>query len=251
MQTHNPRHGINTYHSHKQRILGNPAAQPAPAWRANAKAASGSGSELGSKILLSRLPTDVVENEVEVLFSRTVGPVKEVLMVYNSQGKSRGMAVVAFARPGDAAVARAKYNGKIVDGRRPIKIEIVTDEESPRNSAPAAVGAPAQPSLLSRLAKPTPAQAAAATNVAPQINGRKALAQVQNAQAAPVAPPPRDRVRQKRGAGRLKKQRAQQGQQQQAQHRKQKSKTREELDAEMEDYRANGPRIKISESILQ
>lgn len=37
-------------------------------------------------------------------------------MVYNSQGKSRGMAVVTFARPGDAAVARAKYNGKIVDG---------------------------------------------------------------------------------------------------------------------------------------
>lgn len=53
---------------------------------------------------------------MQTLFSRTVGPVKEVLMVYNSQGKSRGMAVVAFARPGDAAVARAKYNGKIVDG---------------------------------------------------------------------------------------------------------------------------------------
>ena len=66
MQTHNPRHGINTYHSHKQRVLGNPATQPAPAWRANAKATSSSGSELGSKILLSRLPVDVVENEVEV-----------------------------------------------------------------------------------------------------------------------------------------------------------------------------------------
>ncbi len=37
-------------------------------------------------------------------------------MVYNSQGKSRGMAVVTFARPVDAAVARTKYNGKIVDG---------------------------------------------------------------------------------------------------------------------------------------
>ena len=51
---------------------------------------------------------------------------------------------------------------------RPIKIEIVTDEESPRNSAPVTAGAPAQPSLLSRLAKPTPAQAAAAANTAPQ-----------------------------------------------------------------------------------
>lgn len=38
-------------------------------------------------------------------------------MVYNSQGNSRGMAIVSFTRQGDAAVARAKYNGKIVDGR--------------------------------------------------------------------------------------------------------------------------------------
>ena len=53
----------------------------------------------------------------QILFSKTVGPVKEVLMVYNSQGKSRGMAIVSFTRLGDAAVARTKYNGKIVDGR--------------------------------------------------------------------------------------------------------------------------------------
>ncbi len=37
-------------------------------------------------------------------------------MVYNSQGNSRGMAVVTFGRASDAAVARGKYNGKIVDG---------------------------------------------------------------------------------------------------------------------------------------
>ena len=54
----------------------------------------------------------------QILFSKTVGPVKEVFMVYNSQGKSRGMAVVTFVRAGDAAVARVKYNGKIVDGRK-------------------------------------------------------------------------------------------------------------------------------------
>ena len=36
--------------------------------------------------------------------------------MYNSQARSKGMAVVGFHRPGDAAVARAKYNGKIVDG---------------------------------------------------------------------------------------------------------------------------------------
>ena len=51
-----------------------------------------------------------------MLFSKTVGPLKDTFMVYNSQGKSKGMAIVTFARPGDAAVAREKYNGKIVDG---------------------------------------------------------------------------------------------------------------------------------------
>lgn len=40
-----------------------------------------------------------------------------MFLVYNNQGKSKGMAVVTFARPGDAAVARQKYDGKIVDGR--------------------------------------------------------------------------------------------------------------------------------------
>ena len=42
---------------------------------------------------------------------------KEVFIVFNSQARSKGMAVVTFQRAGDAAVARAKYNGKIVDGR--------------------------------------------------------------------------------------------------------------------------------------
>lgn len=46
-----------------------------------------------------------------------MGPLKESFLVYNSQGKSKGMAVVAFQRPGDAMVARAKYDGKFVDGR--------------------------------------------------------------------------------------------------------------------------------------
>lgn len=51
------------------------------------------------------------------LFKKTVGPLREVFMVYNSQGKSKGMAIVVFQRPGDAAVAQKKYHGKIVDAR--------------------------------------------------------------------------------------------------------------------------------------
>jgi hypothetical protein len=51
------------------------------------------------------------------LFKKTVGPLREVFMVYNSQGKSKGMAIVMFQRPADAAVAQKKYHGKIVDAR--------------------------------------------------------------------------------------------------------------------------------------
>jgi THO complex subunit 4 len=51
------------------------------------------------------------------LFGKTVGPVESVFVVYNSQALSKGMAVVAFARAGDAVAARAKYHGKIVDDR--------------------------------------------------------------------------------------------------------------------------------------
>lgn len=99
------------------------------------------------------------------LFRKTVGPLKEVFLIYNSQGRSKGMAVVSFQRPGDAAVARAKYDGKYIDGRkcplvvfleppprrrpgRPIKIEIVVDSTHPAVSSPRVE---TQPSLLDRL----------------------------------------------------------------------------------------------------
>ncbi|ETW77998.1 hypothetical protein HETIRDRAFT_247152, partial [Heterobasidion irregulare TC 32-1] len=71
---------------------------------------------LGSKILLSNLPMDVGEAEIEDLFKRTVGPMKDLFIVYNSQAKSKGMSIVTFSRPGDASVARAKFNNKVIDG---------------------------------------------------------------------------------------------------------------------------------------
>lgn len=53
-----------------------------------------------------------------------MGPLKESFLVYNSQGRSKGMAVVAFQRPGDAMVARAKYDGKFVDGRESLPFDV-------------------------------------------------------------------------------------------------------------------------------
>lgn len=47
-----------------------------------------------------------------------MGPVQEAFIVHNSQGLSKGMAVVVFHRAEDAAIARQKYNGKIIDGSK-------------------------------------------------------------------------------------------------------------------------------------
>jgi THO complex subunit 4 len=49
---------------------------------------------------------------------KTVGPVRECFIVYNSSGRSKGIGIVEFHRPGDAVIARQKYNGKTVDGRK-------------------------------------------------------------------------------------------------------------------------------------
>lgn len=64
------------------------------------------------------------------LFKKTVGPLKDMFLVYNSQGKSKGMAVVTFARPGDAAIARQKYDGKVVDGRAYIIVFLAADRRA-------------------------------------------------------------------------------------------------------------------------
>ncbi|KAI9567532.1 hypothetical protein HD554DRAFT_2107846 [Boletus coccyginus] len=103
---------IANYHSPKRHLLGNQAGQVPPAWRDQKQ------KDHGSKILLSRLPPDVGELEVEDLFRKTVGPLREAFLIYNPQGRSKGMAVVSFQRSGDAAVARAKYDGKFIDGRK-------------------------------------------------------------------------------------------------------------------------------------
>ncbi|KAG0696594.1 hypothetical protein DFH29DRAFT_812790 [Suillus ampliporus] len=132
-----------SYHGAKRTLLGNQAGNVPPAWRD----AKDKQKERGSKILLSRLPVDVGETEVEELFKKTVGPLKECFVIYNTQGRSKGMAVITFQRPGDAAAARAKYDGKLIDGRRPIKVEIIVDSDDAANSTPA----PPVPSLLGRI----------------------------------------------------------------------------------------------------
>jgi RNA recognition motif. (a.k.a. RRM, RBD, or RNP domain) len=109
--------------SSKRQLVGNPAAIVPPAWRQNQQRTE----DPGSKIIISKLPVDVGEAEIEVrvglhpfdplshtyqeLFKKTVGPLKDSFIVHNSQGRSKGIAIVSFLRSGDAAVARQKYNG--------------------------------------------------------------------------------------------------------------------------------------------
>lgn len=64
---------LNNFHGPKRQLLGSKAV-PAPAWKANVAngtsgvngGVAGKGKEVGSKILLSRLPVDVTALEVEV-----------------------------------------------------------------------------------------------------------------------------------------------------------------------------------------
>ncbi|KAH9171369.1 hypothetical protein EDB89DRAFT_2070911 [Lactarius sanguifluus] len=211
---------LNAYHRTKRQLTGTSAGQVAPAWRSTngAAAANGSTSPLskkaalqrGSKILLSNLPMDVAETEIEELFKRTVGPIKDMFIIYNSQGRSKGMAVVTFQRATDAVSAQSKYDGKVIDGRHKLKIELVTDSDEP---LPEVVKE--QPSLLSRIAgtrptsDPTPGDQLPAPP--PQRPVKKHTFSI-------VVSGPKKRT--KKGPKRVKKSLAQ-------------------LDQEMEDYRAS------------
>ncbi|KAI6148517.1 hypothetical protein BKA82DRAFT_944413 [Pisolithus tinctorius] len=196
---------INAYHSQKRSLLGSPANQIPPAWREPKP-----DVEPGSKILLSRLPPDVSETEVEDLFRKTVGPLREVFLVYNSQGRSKGMAIISFQRPGDAAVARAKYDGKFVDGRRQIKIEVIvdSDEATPKPAAPS------PPSLLQRLGQ---------TKFYSNSPPKPLTARVVSRPPTAVIP----RRRKKKGPKRVQKSVSQ-------------------LDNEMEEYRAAAKAVKVN-----
>ncbi|CAG8901471.1 unnamed protein product [Penicillium nalgiovense] len=87
------------------------AAHPAPV------AQTGS-----SKILVSGLPSDVSEANVKEYFSKSAGPVRRVMLTYNQNGTSRGIASIQFNKADTAAKATKELNGLLVDGR-PMKSE--------------------------------------------------------------------------------------------------------------------------------
>ncbi|KAL2000092.1 hypothetical protein VTN02DRAFT_3566 [Thermoascus thermophilus] len=99
-----------------------------------------------SKIMVSGLPPDVNEANIKEYFSKSAGPVKRVMLTYNQNGTSRGIASIVFSKPDTAAKAAKELNGLLVDGR-PMKIEVVLD-------ATQAPEVPAPKPLTERVAQP-------------------------------------------------------------------------------------------------
>ncbi|KAH9947532.1 hypothetical protein B0H21DRAFT_738432 [Amylocystis lapponica] len=134
--------------SGKAQVLGSPPHPPAARARAAATvttkstAAAPTNQQPADKIIVSNLPPDVNEVQVKELFHSTVGPLREVTLHYDSQGRSKGVAAVHFQRRGDGTKAFQQYNNRLIDGKRPMKIEIVLDPSRPAPSA----------SLVSRVA---------------------------------------------------------------------------------------------------
>ncbi|KIJ61518.1 hypothetical protein HYDPIDRAFT_96165 [Hydnomerulius pinastri MD-312] len=199
------RRGTGRRTSAKAQVLGNaanPAARAAAQNAAAAKvvAAAAPTSHPTDKIIVSNLPADVNEVQIKELFHSTVGPLREVMLHHDSAGRSKGIAAIHFQRKGDGTKAYQQYNNRLIDGKRPMKIEIVVDPARP---------APAQ-SLASRVAPPPAAAAAAA---APEARGARSV------------PASRGARRGRGGRGRRGGERPQ--------------KSVADLDAEMEDYTAS------------
>ncbi|KAL6306316.1 hypothetical protein BKA93DRAFT_152101 [Sparassis latifolia] len=109
----------------KSQILGSPAS--APVTRARAAAAAATNGAKGAtaaptaqqpadKIIVSNLPPDVNEAQVKELFHTMIGPLREVTLHYDAQGRSKGVAAVQFQRRGDGTKAYNQYNNRLIDG---------------------------------------------------------------------------------------------------------------------------------------
>ncbi|KAJ5165864.1 hypothetical protein N7492_006160 [Penicillium capsulatum] len=126
------------------------AVHPAPAQTAS------------SKIIVSGLPSDVTEANIKEYFTKSAGPVKKVIVTYNQNGTSRGIASIIFGKADTATKAAKELNGLLVDGR-PMKIEVVFDA----SHAPAA---PTPKPLTERVAQKS--QPKPATSAKPAANAR-------------------------------------------------------------------------------
>jgi len=128
---------------------------PAANGRSPAPAAAAASGPTATKIIVSNLPIDVNEAQIRDLFSSTVGPLKEVTLNFDAAGRSKGVATVVFVRRGDGSNAFNQYNNRLIDGKRPMKVEMIMD-------------APAPPTLSQRVAPVAKTATAAAPGTTPR-----------------------------------------------------------------------------------
>ncbi|KAF8918695.1 hypothetical protein CPB85DRAFT_1280930 [Mucidula mucida] len=131
----------------KQQIVGRAITSPtAKAAKAAAASKPAASQPTADKIIVSNLPQDVNEAQIKELFHSTVGPVRELTLHFDANGRSKGVAAVQFQQKGDGNKAYQQYNNRLIDGKRPMKIEIVVDPSKPSQTlaarvAPAAAAA--------------------------------------------------------------------------------------------------------------
>ncbi|KAJ5690440.1 mRNA export protein mlo3 [Penicillium macrosclerotiorum] len=133
---------------------------------------SDSSKNAPSKIIVSGLPTDVKGDNIKEYFSQSAGSVKKVILTYDQNGLSRGIATIIFKEADTAAKAARKLNGLLVDGR-PMKIEVVYDaSHAPTVEAPKSLTERVSVQK-SHKAKPKPATAPKAAKDNTKAGGRR------------------------------------------------------------------------------
>ncbi|KAF9478993.1 hypothetical protein BDN70DRAFT_859095 [Pholiota conissans] len=112
-----------------RQVLGKPAVTPVQRARAAAAPVDSRkvATQASEKIVVSNLPGDVNEAQIRDLFTTTIGPLKEVNLHYDAAGRSKGVATIVFQKKADGAKAHQQYHNRLIDGKRPMKIEIVVD----------------------------------------------------------------------------------------------------------------------------
>ncbi|EIN08615.1 hypothetical protein PUNSTDRAFT_52947 [Punctularia strigosozonata HHB-11173 SS5] len=99
----------------KAQVLGK--AAPGPVQKARAAAANAKpAAPLSEKIVVSNLPADVNEQQLKELFTTTIGPLRDVTLTYDHNGRSKGVATILFQRKGDGSKAYAQYHNRLIDG---------------------------------------------------------------------------------------------------------------------------------------
>ncbi|KAM0788052.1 hypothetical protein ACM66B_001224 [Microbotryomycetes sp. NB124-2] len=122
-----------------------PAAAEQPV---NALAAASSflppalGGVIGNQILMSGLPDDVEEKQVRDLFTETVGPVYSVALVYDRKGVFRRQALVGFRDPKHATNASQQYNGRMLDNKNKIRVDVIFNPDLVKPKLSARLGPP-------------------------------------------------------------------------------------------------------------